>query len=256
MSFDRSSMSPFEQQLLSDPRSAHTRELANAPENADGALKLARALRFERDLDAAFFVDVPADLSQKLMGIAATGAEMTPLITPFGATVPAPARFRRSRRWFTGAAVAASMMLATSAWLLNGGAGNLLAAHCALHLAHEPYALTRTEIVPKAIVTEMFAETGMQASAMPALNYLNLCSIDGMPALHAVVQLPGGPATVLIIPKARGFSVGDSHQGANMVRVTRVGDGGALVLLAENSRGFDALEMQLRAGLAADLADG
>jgi hypothetical protein len=244
MSFDRLSMSPFEQQLLSDPRSAHTRELANAPENTDGALKLARALRFERDLDAALLVDVPADMGAKLMAIATAGE------TPAHADAVAPGRFRSARRWYTGAAVAASVMLATSAWLLNGGASNLLAAHCAQHLAHEPYALTRTEVVPKAIVTEMFAETGMQAKAMPALNYLNLCSVDGLPALHAVVQLPGGPATVLIIPKAHGFSVGDSRQGANMVRVTRIGAGGALVLLAENSRGFDALEMQLRTGLA------
>ncbi len=221
MSFDN-----LEQGLQVDPRSDAVRELA--AQRADGELLLARALKFERSLDDAFAIDVPPMLAAKLQAISQAKSSTT-------------------RRWWLAAAMAAgltSMGLFVSYQSLRIE----LAAHCAEHLAHEPYALSRTEAVPAALVAQRFAERGLKVRDMPLLQYLNICDVNGMSGIHAVAQRETGPTTIMVFPNAAKVRVGESQVAGNTVRVSLVGDT-AIVLLAESSRGFDELEMQLRKGL-------
>jgi hypothetical protein len=222
------SLDNLQQRLLVDPRSDAVRTMA--AQRTDGAMLLARAMKFERSLDEALAIDVPTSLVEQLQAIAATNA------------------VSKSRRWWLAAAVAAGIA-STGLFVSYQSLRIELAAHCAEHISHEPYALSRTDAVPSALVTQRFAEHGMQVSNMPILQYLNICDVHGMLGIHAVAQRETGPTTIMVFPKASKVRVGESQVDGNMVRVSLVGDV-AIVLLAESSRGFDELEMELRKGLA------
>lgn len=247
----------FIQLLGSEPRSAQRKLEAKALQLsgacADAELRLARALKFEQQLDRALQIDMPPALQAQLLTIGAGEAASS------GATVRTTTR----RRWL--ALAAGVSMLAVGALggyylQIHGSARNsALVQGCNEHLSHEPFALVRTEIVPKALVQRMLIANGFDehdaqgrpmSEALGEVNYLAPCSVGGVAAMHLVVQTHEGPVTVLLMRKQRTEGASESRIGAVVARVSPLGQNlGAMVLLAESGVALDRIEARFLGAL-------
>lgn len=217
--------SEFRRQLLIDPRAPGLADAAQQRVCEDAPARLAEALALEQRIDAALAVPLPQGLAERV--IAALPSE----------PVQSPAR------WWP-LALAASLLLSALigwSWLRAPAGGHGLIADSVEHLSHEPYALTRTDEVPAALVERMFAESGIRLAANPSgLTYLNRCPLGERMSVHMVMAGAQGPVTVLYVPGER---VERMDTRFEMVAVrTLPFASGALVLLAESNRDFDRIE--------------
>jgi hypothetical protein len=235
----------FQRRLLIDPRAPDMAAAAQARVCADAPAQLAEALAMEDLIDAALDVPIPAGLAERVL--AALPADTAPRVPGF-------------RRWWP-LALAASVALVgwLSLTLLRapGATGALIAASVE-HMSHEPYALTRSDKVPDALVARMFAEAGMQIdTAGLALSYLNRCPLDRRWSVHMVMPAPEGPVTVMYVIGETRVERMDTRKDMVAVRTLPFADG-ALVLLAESNRDFDRIESAWHraAGEAVALAAG
>lgn len=220
----------FRRRLLIDPRAPDMAAAAQARVCADAPAQLAEALAMEDRIDAALDVPIPADLAERVL--AALPTETAPMRVP------------GLRRWWP-LALAASVALVgwLSLTLLRapGATGALIAASVE-HLAHEPYALTRSDRVPDALVARMFSEAGMHIDTTGlALSYLNRCPLDRRWSVHMVMPAPEGPVTVMYVIGAADIERMDARKDMFAVRTLPFAKG-ALVLLAESNRDFDRIE--------------
>jgi Protein of unknown function (DUF3379) len=238
------------ERLLSNPRDPSLKSLAT--ELPEGELLLARALKFEHQIERALQFPIAdaeqAALQARLSAIAAHDAFNVPARNPI-------------RHWLLAAAAISAIGL--GAYLLN--APNLafnqaLAKHCVEHLNHEPFALTRTQVVPANLVARMLQTSGFatsdamakaQADSIGPVNYLMPCEVDGMNAMHLVVQTASGPVTVMLVPEAKLVRASESQIGAARVRLSPLAPGvGAVVLLAESGVMVEAIEDRFVRALA------
>jgi hypothetical protein len=235
----------FQRRLLIDPRAPDMAAAAQARVCADAPERLAEALAMEQRILGALQVPVPAGLADRVL--AALPAQT-------GSPVQAP------RRWWPLALVASVTLVGwLSLTLLRAPAptGALIAASVE-HLAHEPYALTRSGRVPDSLVTRMFREAGLRIDTEAlALSYLNRCPLDRRWSVHMVMPAPEGPVTVMYVIGEADIERMDTRKDMVAVRTLPFADG-ALVLLAESSRDFDRIESawHLAAGEAVALAGG
>ncbi len=236
----------FQRRLLIDPRAPEMAGAAEARVCADAPARLAEALALEDRLDAALAVPVPEGLVARVLAA----------LPPESASMHGPA----SRRWWP-LALAASVLLVgwTSLALLRAPTptGALIATSVE-HLAHEPYALTRSGSVPDTLVQRMFAEAGVRIdSSGLSLSYLNRCPLDRRWSVHMVMPAPEGPVTVMYVIGESRVERMDTRKDMVAVRTLPWADG-ALVLLAESSRDFDRIESawHLAMGEAVVLAAG
>ena len=217
--------SEFRRQLLIDPRAPGMADAAQQRVCEDAPQRLAEALALEQRIDAALAVPVPAGLAERV--IAALPAR----------SAPSP------RRWWP-LALAASLLLSALlgwSWLRAPAGGQGLIGDSVEHLSHEPYALTRTERVPPALVGRMFAEAGLRlAPDRLALTYLNRCPLGARMSVHMVMSGSQGPVTVMYVPGERTERI-DTRYEMVAVRTLPYANG-ALVLLAESNRDFDRIE--------------
>jgi hypothetical protein len=220
----------FQRRLLIDPRAADMAAAAQARVCADAPALLAEALAMEERIDAALDVPIPADLVERVL--AALPAESAP--TPV----------RGFRRWWP-LALAASVALVgwlSLALLRAPSATGALIAASVEHLAHEPYALTRSGRVPDSLVTRMFTEAGVRIDTEElALSYLNRCPLERRWSVHMVMPAPEGPVTVMYVIGEADIERMDTRKDMVAVRTLPFADG-ALVLLAESNRDFDRIE--------------
>ena len=253
----------FEFLLGSAPRQAERKAEAKALQESgvcmDAELRVARALKFEHALEQAFELDIdmPDALQAKLSALA--DADSTaPQAGAHG--------FLRSRQWLVIAAGVS--MFAIAAFV--GYQGNvqpqnaLLAQHCNEHLTHEPFALTRRTVVPKALVERMFAMNGFAThtadgrdltTLLGDVNYLAPCTVDGKTAMHLVVQTIDGPVTVLVMPNAVNDGASEVRINSALVRISPLSNVpnslGAIILVAESSVSVDAVESRFLKALGA-----
>ena len=250
----------FMQQLGSDPRAPQrkldAKSLQASGECPDAELRLARALKFEQLLDRALTVEPPSALQAQLLAISVDASNLAAAATNKGVPI-------MRRRWM--ALAAGVSMLALGAvggyyMHLGGGARNsTLVQNCNDHLSHEPFALVRTEIVPKALVQRMLVANGfdekdaqgrLMSEAVGDVNYLAPCSVNGVTAMHMVVQTGDGPVTVLLMRKQRTEGASESHIGSAVARVSPLGQNlGAMVLLAESGVALDQIEARFLGAL-------
>lgn len=113
------------------------------------------------------------------------------------ATIPAPLR----RGWGALAAIAATVVIGLSVWLAQPRAA--LASALVAHMAHEPTAWTRTDVVvPPGRVQPLLASAGLVlAEDGPKVSYVMSCFFRGRYVPHLVVQTDAGPVTVMILPR-------------------------------------------------------
>ncbi len=219
----------FRRALMVDPSEARLDDAsAELGHEAQAALRDARA--FERELAAALAVPVPEEFEQRLLARLAQERAVA-----------------RPRQWLGwAAAIAASVALAAVLWRgAAPDATHLLMADATAHLSHEPFALTRTERVPAPLIERTFATAGLaiDGQRLP-LNYLSRCPVESRIALHMVVRQDAGPVTALLFPRDAKVERMDARMDGMAVRAVPYLDG-ALVLLAESSRDFDAVETEL-----------
>lgn len=236
----------FQRRLLIDPRAPEMAAAAQARVCEDAPARLAEALALEHRIDAALAVPLPDDLVDRIVAA-----------LPPEAAVPQPAS---TRRWWP-LALAASVALVgwLSLALLRAPSptGALIAASVE-HLAHEPYALTRSGRVPDSLVTRMFREAGIRIDTEElALSYLNRCPLDRRWSVHMVMPAAEGPVTVMYVIGEAEIERMDTRKEMVAVRTLPFADG-ALVLLAESNRDFDRIESAWHraVGEAVELAAG
>lgn len=214
----------FRRRLLVDPRAPELALAAQQRVCEDAPALLAEALALEHRMILALEVRVPAGLAERVI-----------------ATLP-DRGVGSSRRWWPLALAASVLFAAVLALSWQGQpAERGLIAESVAHLSHEPYALTRTEAVPPALVQRMFSEAGLRIVAdAPPLHYLNRCPLGRRMSVHMVMAGEQGPVTVLYVPDERAERLDARHE---MVAVrTLPFAGGALVLLAESNQDFDRVE--------------
>jgi len=220
----------FQRRLLIDPRSPELAEAARARVGDDATAQLAEALNFERRIDAALAVPVPANLAERILAAIPAQADARPTSSP--------------RRWWPLAMAASLVAVAViSSGIMHapGGTTALITASVE-HLSHEPYALTRVDPVPQRLIKRMFTDAGLKLdSSGLALSYLNRCPLDRRWSVHMVMPAPEGPVTVMyVLGEAKVERMDIRHE---MVAVrTLPFASGALVLLAESNRDFDRIE--------------
>jgi hypothetical protein len=220
----------FQRRLLIDPRAPEMAAAAQARVCVDAPALLAEALAMENRIDAALDVPVPAGLAERVL--AALPADNAP-------PQPLP-----SRRWLP-VALAASVALVgwlSLSLLRSPTATGALIEASVEHLAHEPYALTRSSSVPDTLVQRMFTEAGLRIdSSGLALSYLNRCPLQRRWSVHMVMPAPEGPVTVMYVIGEAHIERMDTRHAMVAVRTLPWADG-ALVLLAESNRDFDRVE--------------
>jgi hypothetical protein len=244
--------SEFRRQLLIDPRAPELAQAAQDRVCDDASARLAEALAFEHRLDQALQISVPTDLAERVL--AALPAELAQDAAP--AVVRPP-----TRRWPLALAASLGLLALLSSQLWRGTAitpTDDLIAVAVQHLSHEPYALTRQETVPPALVQRMFTEAGLSLDQRGlTLNYLNRCPLPQRWSVHMVMQGPEGPVTVMYVPGEQAVERMDTRHDMVAVRTLPYAKG-ALVLLAESNRDFDRVEhaWHLAAGEVQTVAAG
>ncbi len=237
--FDKSN---FDKALGSDPKNPELPSIAkilvSSGKNPDAELELDSALMLEHRILSSMAINPPNLLTAQLLAITNPAVQI------------GTKRFARRKVWLAMAASVTACALIAGSWFLThrNAADAKLAADCVEHLAHEPFALSRTTRVPPTLVNQLFNRSGMVVDADMVVNYLQPCVVDGQIALHIVVQRNSGPVTVLVFPDSKSMSDLEHSIAGAQVR-TRGFDGGGLVFMAESSRDFDAVEAKLLASL-------
>ncbi len=236
----------FEELLGANPRNPELREHARALAATDSTCldlewQLARAQAWDHKLlDSLNQIAVPALLSADILRHVDAQAARQP-------SVQTAVRPRAARRmWFIGTAAAAVLVVASSMWL-STDVNQQMARECAEHMTHEPFALTKTEPVPQALLQRALGRVGFQGALPANVTYAMPCPINGQLALHTVIQSEHGPVTVFVFAKGgKSWRSDEIHHRGTMVR-TSPHEGGAFVLVAESNAAFNQIEAALLA---------
>ena len=232
----------FTEALGAAPRNSEltraARALVDSGEDPDAERALASALVLEQRIERALNIEPPALLAERLLAISRQ--------------VPSRSGWQLVSRkiMFAVAAsfTAGAILAGTWVWSTQNAIGSQLVADCVEHLSHEPYALSRTTRVPHALLSQLFARSGLTIDENLIVNYLQPCVVNGQAALHIVMQQASGPVTVMIMTTSE--SIGDFERSLAEAQVRVRGfEAGSLVFMAESSRDFDVVEAKLIASL-------
>ncbi|HET9482422.1 MAG TPA: DUF3379 family protein, partial [Xanthomonadales bacterium] len=161
----------FRRTLAAEPASADPRFLVHRDACARCSEAHAAAQAFERTLERALQVPVPAGLADQVLLRQLTAA-----------------RHERPRRRHTAWRLAAGFVLALGAGLfgyLGWQAGRPLPELAIAHLAHEPHALSSRADIPLARIETAFRKAGASLAGPPLrVDYLANCVVDGRQAVH------------------------------------------------------------------------
>jgi hypothetical protein len=230
----------FRRKLAVEPASSVVDFLAHREACPRCAEAYGGALAFEGGLRRALSVPVPEGLADRILLRQTTAVRAG----------------RNATSRFSGWRMAAALALAVGAagMLLLNPSRDALAAEAVAHLAHEPYALAARAEIDAQLVSQMFAERGVQLVADPGrVTYANLCPIAGDRGVHLVVQETSGPVTVYFLPTHRSDARQVWERNGVKGRTIPVGEG-TLVLLGSHDDSFDELEQTWQRALGAGSA--
>lgn len=226
----------FRRLLGSDPRVASVAaraHLESCPRCRDA---YARAHAFEGRLSQALSVPVPEGLADRILLHQLTGERQ---------------RRRTGFRYgWVALAAAASLALVVGLVVRQRTAAasmpDLVVAHVT---GEEKGALALRTPLPSGEVQSAFADRGIRLASVPDdVSYVAECPVGGHPTVHMVMPRDDEPVSVLYFPNYRAARAGDFSRGTLHGREVRVADG-TLVMVAENTAPFDALEHSWRDAL-------
>jgi hypothetical protein len=215
----------FRRALGADPNHASAESLAHRAECPTCERYAQEMLRLNGLIKRALEVPVPAQ---------------QPIKTP-----------RLQPRWF---AIAASALLTVGVVigiLSLGTPRDSLAAAVVAHLAHEPDAMTPTQVrVSNELLDGALRAKGLRlAHPMNNVSYLESCEIRGHLVPHLVVQTERGPVTVILLTeeKVKRTSRFDERQYHGMlVPMPR----GAMAVIATDASVVDAVAENVKAAVS------
>lgn len=224
----------FRRELASSPMAMRAEAREHRAHCSSCAEAWQRAQAFEQRLQAALAVPVPAELADRILLKQTTNT-----------------RQGRQIARSTWLRVAAGLLMTVSALgtgYLVFGTTETLASASVEHLTHEPFSLNRTELIPAATVSQVFAESGVYLKApLQTVTYLTRCPVYGQKTIHMVIRDGDEPITVLYVPGNRQGSA-DFSERQVVGRHRNIGQG-TLVLMAEHSDAFDRIEANFRAAI-------
>lgn len=154
-------------------------------------------LDLDGQLRAALAVPVP-DIALPSGPHAVAAGTATPLPRRRPGTV--------ARRFALAASVAGVAILTGLLWI--GVPRESLAGAVVAHMAEEPDAWSASAPLGDTAVAEVLSRSGVRLDpGMPGVTYAHSCRFRGRQVPHLVVQSPGGPVTILVLP--------DEHVAAN-----------------------------------------
>lgn len=231
----------FRRQLGIDPRHESAAMTAHKRECAGCAEAQARALGFEMQVRRAMNVPVPAGLADRIL-LAQTTMERRDT----GA---------QKRRWFAGAGIAAGILLAFGAATLWQTHNKLdFPALVADHIREEPESFASNEPLAVPAVMQWFdkRKVHLVEALPPGISYAAPCPMGPYKTVHMVMPQADGPVTVFYLAGDRMSARGDFRQAQWVGRNVPMGEG-TLVLVAHNSKMFDALEQSWRHTVEGDV---
>jgi Protein of unknown function (DUF3379) len=221
----------FKRQLEIHPRDPVLREVARDGGIADAQMLLARALAFEDKLADSLNVAVPMALEQRISEAVDQHSGVS------------------SRRRMLLAIAAGITGISVAGLLLNLKRSGPVGLTARLiddsvgHLQHEPFAVTRTEVLADAVVRSNFAPFNVTLAVnTPPLVYAHRCSVGPCDALHMVTRAKSGPVTMLYLHDVGQVERSDFAKDRVAGRLLRAKNGSALAFLAETDKDFDSLE--------------
>jgi len=226
----------FRRLLGTDPRiagAAAREHLESCPRCRDA---YARAHAFEGRLSQALAVPVPEGLADRVLLNQLTGE-----------------RQRRATGFRYGwIALAAAASLALAIGLVQrqrasaASIPDLVVAH--VNGEEKPMLALRTPVA-SGEVKDAFTNRGVHLASVPeGVSYVAECPVGKYPTVHMVMPRDNQPVSVLYFPNYRVAAAQDFTRGTQHGREVRVADG-TLVMLAENTAEFDALEHTWRNAL-------
>ena len=209
----------YRRRITAEPGLARTGSpefLQHAAGCAECAAFTQRLLAFEDRLDRALKFDVPATVSK---------SNVVPLFARRRGV-------RSAKPWFAMAAsILAGVGIAALLWL--GTSQTSLASDVVKHMTHEPSAWTVTDKrVPGGDLAAVLKDAHVRLlPTMSSVSYAHSCRFRGHNVPHLVVQVDGGPVTVLVlahenVSKAQRFD----EQGYHGMIVPMPGHGSVAVI--------------------------
>jgi len=227
----------FRRLLGIDPRvgdRAAREHLDNCPFCTDAH---GRAQAFEMRLASALGVPVPEGLADRILLAQLTGE-----------------RERQRTGWRRGGwialAAAASLVLAIGLLRMQrpaAGLSDLVAAH--VTGPNERDALQRQAALPDSTVRQAFTDRGIELASVPSgVSYVSECPVGPYRTVHMVMPRAGDPVSVIYVTRHREPGSEDFQRDGLKGREVPIADG-TLVMLAQSSDGFAALERSWRDAL-------
>lgn len=224
----------FRRELAAVPQAMRAEAREHRARCATCAEAWQRAQVFEQRLQAALAVPVPAELADRILLKQTTDSRQI--------------RQTARQTWLRLAAGVVMTAGMVGVGYLAFGTSESLASASAAHLSHEPFALNRTELIPAATVSQLFAESGVYLKApLNSVTYLTRCPVYGQKTIHLVIRDGGQPITAIYVPGNQQGSA-DFSERQIVGRHRNIG-GGTLVLMAENDDAFDRIEASFRAAI-------
>ena len=228
----------FRRLLGIDPRvgdRAAREHLETCPFCADA---YARAQGFEARLASAMSMPVPDGLADRILLAQLTGERQ---------------RQRTSwrRRGWIALAVAASLVVAIGLVRQQQPAAATLSDLVTAHVTgpDERDALHRQAPLPDSMVRLAFADRGVELASVPAgVSYVSECPVGPYRTVHMVMPREGEPVSVVYVTRHRVAGSEDFEREGLKGREVPIADG-TLVMLAQNSDSFGALEQSWREAL-------
>lgn len=115
--------------------------------------------------------------------------------SPARLAAPAP------RRWALAASVVLAMFVGAGLWLLRPAPA--LAGEVAEHVQHEAFSWDLRAPLPAEELAAVLRQAGVEFDTSLPVVYAMACSFHGRRVPHLVVQTPGGPLTVMLLPQER-----------------------------------------------------
>lgn len=151
---------------------------------------------------------------------------------------PSPRRWTGARQLALAASIAGVALLVGVLWI--GVPRQSLASAVVEHMAHEPEAWTRGDVLASTAVVPVLARSGVALrDDMPAVSYASSCWFRGRYVPHLVVLTSGGPVTIMVLPDEQVAGRIAFHEGGYRGVIVPA-QRGAIVVLGQDPSDVDA----------------